>query len=172
MFELGVKHPIDAPESNDCEVLGEVAEACGVIKISGLRHMQDKIETIERYAEAANDCGDRMVVNRLHSLLYVIGERVISEESLEDELVKQAISTLGNIMRRIMNDGRLLSDRTGLVRSGVLAIEYLRTKGTGSKKHDVKEWAIHQLQRISEHPSEIGRQLEANVRASVLLLED
>ena len=170
IFELGVSQPLQTPSGTDEEVLNEVVEAYKVINISGLRQLERKIQVIVRYAEVAIDGGDRLAVNRLQSLTYVMGERVISKVSSEDQLAQQIIATLGNIIQRVMNEGGLLSDQAGVVRSGILAIEYLGTKGLSLNRDDVKDWALRQLQRITEEPSGIGREVEGNARASMAVL--
>ena len=170
IFELGVSQPINAPSDTDGEVLNEVAEAYRVINISAVRYWDQKIREVVRYAEAAIDRGDRLTVIRLQSLAHVMGERVISRASSGDELPELIIATLGNIVQRVMNEGGLLSDKAGVVRSGILTIEYLGTKGLSLNRDDVTDWATQQLQRIAEHSSEVGRQVEGNARASMALL--
>ena len=170
IFELGVSQPINAPSDTDGEVLNEVAEAYRVINISAVRYWDQKMREVVRYAEAAIDRGDRLTVIRLQSLARVIGERVISRASSGDELPELIIATLGNIVQRVMNEGGLLSEKAGVVRSGILAIEYLGTKGLSLNRDDVTDWATQQLQRVAEHSSEVGRQVEGNARASMALL--
>ena len=170
IFQLGVSEPIDAHSDTDDEVLNEVVEAYKVINISALRHVEPKIRAIARYAEVAIGRGDRLAVSRLQALAHVIGERVIANAPLTDEMAQQIIGTLGNIVQRVMNEGRLLRDQAGVVRSGILAIEYLGTKGLSLNRDDVREGAIQQLQRVIENSSEIGRQVEGNARASMAIL--
>ena len=170
IFALGVSQPADAPSDTDDEVLNEIGESYKIINVSGLRHLEVKVREIERCAEVVIERGDRLALTRLLSLMHVLGERVISEESLEDDLAQQIIVTLGNTSQHAMNEGRLLSDRAGVVRSGILAIEYLGTKGLLSNRGDVRSWAILQLRRVAEHPSEIGREVEGNARASMAVL--
>ena len=170
IFRLGVSQPIDAPSDTDAEMLNEVVESYKVINISGLRHLEPKIQVIVKYAKVAIDRGDRLTVNRLQSLTHVMGERVISKASLEEELAQQIIATLGNIIQCVMNEGGLLSDQAGVVRSGILAIEYLGTKGLSLNRDDIRDWAVQQLQHITEHSSEVGRQVEGNARASMVVL--
>ena len=170
IFELGVSEPIDATSDTDDEVLNEVVEAYKVISMSALRHVEPKVRAIARYAEVAINRGDRLVVSRLQSLAHVIGERIIAGAPLTDELAQQIIGTLGNIVQRVMNEGRLLRDQAVVVRSGILAIEYLGTKGLSLNRDDVREGAIQQLQRVIENSSEIGRQVEGNARASMAIL--
>ena len=139
MFQLGVIEPLDSPSDTDGEVLNEVIEAYRVINMSALRHTESKVRAIARYAEVAISRGDRLIVIRLQSLAHVIGERVIANAPLTDELAQQIIGTLGNIVQRVMNEGRLLRDQAGVVRSGLLAIEYLGTKGLSLNRNDVRE---------------------------------
>ena len=170
IFDLGVRQPIGAPSDTDEEMLSEVAESYKSVNISGLRDYEQRIMLIEKYVEVAIERGERTVVSRLQLILYIIGERVVSEMPFEDEPVQQVMSTLGNIIQRVLDGPRMLSDNVGLARSGILAIEYLGTRGMISHKGDVKDWAMHQLRRVIDNTSELGRQVEGNARASMAVL--
>ena len=171
IFRLGVNEPIDSPSDTDDELLNEVVEAYRVINMSALRHAESKVRAIARYAEVAISRGDRLVVNRLQSLAYVIGERVIADAPLTDEMTQQIIRTLGNIVQHVLNKGRSLEDPVSVVRSGILAIEYLGARGVSLNRNDVRDGAIQQLQRVIENSSAIGNQVEGNARASMAILQ-
>ena len=172
IFELGVKQPIDAPSNLDEEILNEVAEAYRSLNISCLRHYDQEIMVIEEYVAVAIDRGESRVVSRLQLILYVIGDRVVSELPFEGQPPQQVISTLGNVVQRVLNGSGALSDDVGLARSGILAIEYLGARGRNSDREDVRDWAMQQLRRFIDNPSEIGRQVEGNARASIAVLGD
>ena len=63
-------------------------------------------------------------------------------------------------MLRVMDEGRLLRDPASLVRSGILRVEDLGTKGLSSNMEDVREWAVRQLRRVADHTSEVAKQVE------------
>ena len=170
IFRLGVIEPIEASLDTDDEVLNEVVEAYRAINVSALRNVEPKLRVISRHAEVAIGRGDRLVVSRLQSLAHVIGNQVIVGASSTDELPQQTIATLGNIVQRVMNEGGLLTNQASVVRSGILAIEYLGTKGLGLGRYDVRDSAIQQLQRVTQNSSDIGRQVEGNARASISVL--
>ena len=171
MFELGVRQPSVSPSVEDHEVLDEVAEAFRSVTGPCLRHYGQKIALIEEYANVAIDRRARSVVSKLQVMLHVIGERAISGNALDEEPVREALSALGNIGQRVLNEGRLLSNPANLMRSGIMAIEHLGTKGLNSNKKQIGEWAKIQLQRTIGNPSDIAREVEGNARASIAVLE-
>ena len=170
ILELGVKQSMNTPSAFDEEILSEVAEAYRGLSIACLRSFDEEIMVIEEYVAVAIYRGERRVVSRLQSVLYVIGERVVSELPFEDEPPQQVISALGDVVQRVLSGPGVLSDDVGLARSGILAIEYLGARGRSSGREDVRDWAIQQLRRVIDNTSEAGRQVDGNARASIAVL--
>ena len=170
IFDLGVKQPINSPSETDEEMLNEVAEAYKSVNISCLRDYEQRIMPIEEFARVVIDRGDRTVVSRLQVILYVMGERVVSEMSIEVKPAQEVMSAMGKIIQRVLNRPGIVNDDVTLVRSGILAIERLGTRGVASRRDDIKDLALHQLRRVIGNTSEVGKQVEGNARASMAVL--
>ena len=170
IFESGVESIFVDPSDSAAEILNEVAEALKSVDITSLRQVDRKIMLIGNCAGVAIDRGERSVVSRLLLILHVIGDRLISEMPSEVDAPQRVVGTLGDIMLRVMDEGRLLRDPASLVRSGILRVEDLGTKGLSSNMEDVREWAVRQLRRVADHTSEVAKQVEGNARASMAVL--
>ena len=161
IFGLGIESGIEERSISDEKVLNEVAESYRSANSTCFRDYTQEVALIEEYARIAVERGDSRVVRTLQRILYVVGERVVQEAPFEGALAQQVVAALGNTALRVLDARERFSDHVSLVKSVILAVEYLGTRGSTAQRDEVREWAVRQLARLVDHPADVGNQFKA-----------
>ena len=152
------------------EVLDQLTDTYRFIHVSTIRDHHDKIDAVKEYATVAVSEFQRVVVRKCQILLYVIGERAISDLSIDHQYADAVIAALGDIAQLVMSSSLPSTDHDALVRLAIMRIEYLGTKAANLDRPEVNDKAKNELRRIIANPSENGQRLRNVAEASLSIL--
>ena len=172
MIEIGLEGMVNVTPLTKAKVLDLVVDAYRSVNINALWDQSGEIKVIGRLAKSGvTECQPAIVQKYLTSL-YIVGERAISEFSVESESARSAIAALGDILETVINSSLAATDYDQLVRSVVMRIEYLGTKARQFNKGDLKDSAQVQLQRVSDRNLSSSEATRRHVEASMARLRE
>ena len=172
MIEVGLEGIDDVTPLTKTKVLDLVVDAYRTVNINALWNQTEEIRVSGRLAKAGVAECQPEIVQKYVTLLYILGERAISEVSVESESAHSAIAALGDILEAVIDSALAATDYDKLVRSIVMRIEYLGTKAMEFNKGDLKDSAQVQLQRVSDKYLRSREETRRHVEASLARLKE
>lgn len=172
MLELASKQIAGTDSSTREEMLDELADSYRSVNISALRHYDSEVKLIGQLAGFAVAECQSAVVGKFQTILHIIGERAISECSIESESASSAIATLGDMIQIEMKSSLPANDHDRLVRSAVMQIEFLGTTARAANKADIGDLALVQLRRAINTHSNGSERVKRNIEAAIARLDE
>lgn len=148
------------------EMLDEIEGAYRSVNIAALWDQGDAIDRIVNLLQR-----QPTVVVKCQTLLYIIGERTISEIPVEVGSARSVILVLGRLLQESLNAPSLEAGDDQTLMSAILRLEYLGTRAMLHRKIALTDLVLQQLQSAAESCSLNRQPMKRHIEAVIEGLE-
>ena len=170
MTNIGLKQISDENTDVSVETLYQLSEAYKLAHVSTLRSHTRVVKCIAQYVQAAITGHRVSAVHSCQNILYTIGERSITELPAASETGREAVATIGEIIRFTISSDLTTDEQDYLINHGIVQIETLGIKAKAVNQTRISSSAQVQLLRVIRNNSPNAQRIHGRVEASLAVL--
>ena len=167
MTKIGLNKTPEDDTDVSVAMLSQLSEAYKLAHVSTLRSHTQVVRSIGQYALAAISGHQVSETRSCQNILYTIGERSIAELPAASETGREAVATIGEIIRSTLSSDLTTREQDYLIYHGIVQIETLATKARAVDQTRIAASSQVQLLGIMRNNSASAQRIHGRAEASL-----